>query len=391
MIGFPVLVEPSSVLWHEAGARAAAGMKGPGRRAESLLQECHRLQTLRHDGYVGPISATRYRGLDSICSDARRLRGDGDPFGCAVVLVHLSDLYRRHGRLGPALKTAQEAYQIFAGWPEEQYKHNQAVVLYALGIIQQLLGSDDEAWSCYERALAAFGDAQARWRNPYVPEMLEQCVSMSNQIVELMDFVATVRAEGGTSAIRCPVFLGYLPSESVPTSGNGARPGHNVSVAALPPGSVVTASVTYLCVDMKLRVGSRTHVLQLLQELNGPSTTPPEPAEGSASPSKELAVRQHGQLPTPAIEPGTEYCILQIPDDVCKSVKELTDCSYALIRPDTPSDQGCITGEFTRDRSTMLRVTYPPLQVRARMVGDEDPPEGSTGTIVGVFKAAETT
>jgi len=63
----------------------------------------------------------------------------------AMALIHLADVHRDMGKLGPALADCQKAYRIFQRQPSHYQRHNEAVAVYALGLVHQLLGSEMDA------------------------------------------------------------------------------------------------------------------------------------------------------------------------------------------------------------------------------------------------------
>lgn len=70
----------------------------------------------------------------------------------AVALIHLADVHRDMGKLGPALADCQKAYRFFQRQPSHYQRHNEAVAAYALGLAHQLLGSEMDALKWYRKS-----------------------------------------------------------------------------------------------------------------------------------------------------------------------------------------------------------------------------------------------
>jgi len=70
----------------------------------------------------------------------------------AVALIHLADVHREMGKLGPALADCQKARPMFQRQSSHCQRHNEAVTVYALGLAHQLLGSEMDALRWYREA-----------------------------------------------------------------------------------------------------------------------------------------------------------------------------------------------------------------------------------------------
>jgi hypothetical protein len=81
----------------------------------------------------------------------------------AAALIHLSDVYREAGKLGPALRHARDAYAILQRQPGLAQRHNEAVAAYSLGLIHHLLGNDADALNWYQTAQRLFELAGEYW------------------------------------------------------------------------------------------------------------------------------------------------------------------------------------------------------------------------------------
>lgn len=81
----------------------------------------------------------------------------------AIALIHLADLYRTVGRLGPALDYGEDAQQALKNMPGSTHYHNRAVADYALGLTHHVLGNGDQALHWYEHAKDLFDRAIPYW------------------------------------------------------------------------------------------------------------------------------------------------------------------------------------------------------------------------------------
>jgi tetratricopeptide (TPR) repeat protein len=98
----------------------------------------------------------------------------------AIALIHLADLYRSVGRLGPALENGEDAQQTFKNMPGSSHYHNRAVSDYALGLTHHVLGNGDQALHWYEHAKDLFDRAI-----PYWGRLGDQDYQAQNEDVEL--------------------------------------------------------------------------------------------------------------------------------------------------------------------------------------------------------------
>jgi hypothetical protein len=316
-----------------------------------LREECERL-----------LKIDRPRSIESICQDAQSLHTQGDHRGCGVTLVHLSDICRTQGRLGPALRFSERAEQTFAGWPENRPKHNHAVALYSLGLINQLLGSDKEAWDYYSEALDEFDDALQYWDDvlaaqPNASNGKAECELLLPWLKMLMEYVSRARALGGASAVHAPIMIGCWPPDA-----------QNPEVDQL----LIDVTIEGLLVEMDVHLDNDVHKMELPAGAGGPIT----------------------------IQPGSEYRVLEAPPDLGNVFNDFQDARYVLVQAGMEAntmgvaretnDDEILWGEFTRDRGEVqFTVAYPDPHLPAmRIIGEEELDEGSTGKIICMFKAA---
>lgn len=81
----------------------------------------------------------------------------------AIALIHLADLYRTVGRLGPALEYGEDAQQAMKNMPGSTHYHNRGVSDYALGLTHHVLGNGDQALQWYGHAKDLFDRAIPYW------------------------------------------------------------------------------------------------------------------------------------------------------------------------------------------------------------------------------------
>ncbi len=330
MIGLPCVPDPSSLLWTE----------GLSRRAVTLQDECR--QIVRNE---------RHRPIESIYQDARDLHDQGDFAGCAVILIHLSDACRAKGKLGLALKFSKEVEKVLLDRPRSKYKHNQAVAFYSLGLIHQLLGSDQEAWDYYDRALDAFQQAKELWFALRATYWEQRCDDIQEWLEQIMAYVARARAHGGVSAIWHPILVGcWPPTKSLP------------DVDQL----FIDVTVEEIAIDMLLHRGNDTYRLERL---------------GRGIPIK------------PTIQPGEEYYVLKVPGELQDDIPQFADVGYILVGRDVRGDYisaGAVIkdgeilwGEFTRDEDGDIRleVTNPVPKI----IGIDDSDRIAAGKIIALL------
>lgn len=336
MIIFPRVPEPASLLWTE----------NPSRRANALRDECRQIAQVK-----------RHRPIELLCRDTEALGQQGDRSGCAVLLIHLSDICRAKGRLGPALKLTDKAEQLLQSWPENRRKHNHAVALYSLGLVHHLLGSDQEAWDFYDRALDAFQQAKEQWSRLNQTEWAACCDEVSRWIERLMSYVAATRALGGKSAIQLCALLGCW------------SPGENLSETDQP---IVDMAIGKIELNVHLRLGNETYQLQ--------------PLDRSQSSKLAFSLRE-------------QHFVLEVLEELPNCLPEFQGADYALVNRSGQRqeqdfgtaigrDNTVLWGKFTRDTHGRIQfeVAHPGDPLVPRIIGGEYLEEQAAGSVVGVFK-----
>lgn len=178
MISLPQVSQPSSLLWDDNLQQAA----------QDLRDECRRYS-----------SAIRRKILELLEYDALELHSQGDPSGCAVILIYLSDLYREFNQVGPAQRCCAKAEQLFRSFPGAESIHNHAVALYSLGLGYYLLGDEKESQRNYTKAQTRFAEARSLWIKLGNSQRRKQCDTVMQEIKRLKDLVNQTKSQGWPS------------------------------------------------------------------------------------------------------------------------------------------------------------------------------------------------
>jgi tetratricopeptide (TPR) repeat protein len=110
-----------------------------------------------------------------------------------AALIHLSDVYREMGRLGPALADCQKAYRIFRLQPSHYQRQNEAVAAYALGLIHQLLGSEMDALKWYQASWDLFERVREDWATVDARDQVKTCTRVQGWVETLSEYLTAVR------------------------------------------------------------------------------------------------------------------------------------------------------------------------------------------------------
>lgn len=153
------------------------------------------------------LKAAREVQTSSCSKDATVLR--------AAALLHISDIYREWGRLGPALRSAREGYDIFSYQAKLAQQHNAAVGAYSLGMIHHMLGNFSDAINWYRSACEKFEQAEKFWSEGRMLSYKDTCTriqawirSLSNCLAdEAQDpcFILPARTMGESELSSAPV------------------------------------------------------------------------------------------------------------------------------------------------------------------------------------------
>lgn len=168
---------------HPGKAKSPAGERGvPWRKAEQVAREA--------------LEAAR----------ARRFS-----LGEALALVCLSEAQRETGRLGPALHSAREAYDILQRQPQMLQRHNEALAAYNLGLLHHLLGNRPEALNWYDTACRLLGLAREYWSIHNQREGAQKCKELEGWIARLSKALSSPNGEEFSILIPVPAPDGGSP------------------------------------------------------------------------------------------------------------------------------------------------------------------------------------
>ena len=328
MISLPSLLTPSSLLYRENLAPAA----------QALWEECQEI-----------CAEDRWARVEEIAQKARDLqRTERDWIGYAVILLRLGDLCRRVGKLGPAQEFCEQARDIFHRYQcVSEQCHNEAIAAYALGLVNQQLGSERKAQGCYEQALRLFKRAEKHWIAAGDTKLAKRCHQVSLWVKKLIEHVRYVRSHG------------KLISSS-----------HSVCVCPWP---IISQEDCQLA---DLEVGWYTPLPQ-------------------ARVGDRVFQAYSIEYPTLTLKPGEEYCVVKAPEQGLLLDVGLQRGDYVLIEEGeeagaiavTLDEQGeVLYGRFERLEDGSIRFIPSDPNKPPRIIGDPD--ELLTGVIIGSLKPA---
>lgn len=183
-IGIPRQLRPTSLLWI-------------GDLCTTAKEIRKRLCTLDDTTDVWVLDGFRRR--------AEGLLAGKDENACAVLLICLSDQYREIGKFGEAVECSELAKRYFCPFIEIRHRHNYAVAAYSLGLVEQFIGSEQEALGQYDEALEVFATAKQQWildgRDPW----RERCEAAMRWIEKLRQRLTQTHAQGQPPSRRVHV------------------------------------------------------------------------------------------------------------------------------------------------------------------------------------------
>lgn len=139
----------------------------PGLRLAHLLEHeplTRQAELLLAEG-VSACSAGHWEWVRSLAFRAQQdlwIRAS-DWLGCAVVLMHLGDETRMAGQLELARQYYDRARHIFHGRVAPAQRHNEAVAILGLGLLDLQMGFDEAALESLERAQRLLTQARQHW------------------------------------------------------------------------------------------------------------------------------------------------------------------------------------------------------------------------------------
>lgn len=229
----------------------------------------------------------------------------------AVVLIHLADVHRDMGKLGPALADCQKAYRFFQRQPSHYQRHNEAVTAYALGLAHQLLGSEMDALKWYHASGELFERVKDDWTAVNALAQVETCTRVQRWMETLSEYLIAVRARPDAN-LATRIWVPIILSE-------GEEPGFAIA-----------------------ELGIDEYKLERQLTVNGESFD---------------AYRLEGTRLV-SLEPGVEYHAQEIPDQARESLGAGKG-DYALVKRERNPNQegpgvldtsgGPIFGNFKRD------------------------------------------
>jgi tetratricopeptide (TPR) repeat protein len=248
-------------------------------------------------------------------------REAGDHISQGAALICLADVHREMGKLGPALDNCQRAQHIFQRQPSRYQRHNEAVAIYALGLVHHLLGNDEKALKWYRTAGKQFEKAQKEWAAVNALRQVEDCDSILSWLEILIKNL--IAGQSGSDAVLST----RIQVPIIRSNGDRGR------------FAIVEMEIDRYRVGRHLRINGDSFRLQ--------------------------SVKGRRRV---TLEPGTECYALEIPDEACESL-EAGEGDYALVIRGKDADKegpgvletlsGTEFGDFKRDEEGNINfVTF---------------------------------
>ena len=266
----------------------------------------------------------------------------------AVALIHLADVSREMGKLGPALAACQKAHPIFQRHSSRCQRHNEAVAAYALGLAHQLLGNEMDALKWYQKSGQLFERVKEDWATVNALTQVEICTRIQRWTETLSAYLTAARTRAD----------GYLTTRIwVPVISSGAD-GDEFAIAEL--------EIERYTVGNDLEVNGKPF---RLQRLKGPQRV--------------------------SMMPSARYDALEIPDDVRELWEEVGEDDYALVVWGEKADRegfgvlktlaGPTFGKFERDQDGTINF----IRTDATIIGGADIGEDlQVGYVTALLKPA---
>jgi len=149
-----------------------------------------------------------FEGAIELVKRARDLvEAHRDPLSEAVACLHMGDLYRESGLLGPALDLARQAERASQFHQERRHRHNRAITAYLLGLLHHELCSYSEALREYRNAREHLDDARKRWVDVGRPDWVHRCEMLSAWLTSLCGCLTDLPPLG-TEEVLFPIQCG---------------------------------------------------------------------------------------------------------------------------------------------------------------------------------------
>jgi len=126
----------------------------------------------------------------------------------AMAWIHLADVSREMGKLGPALAACQKAHPVFQRHSSRCQRHNEAVTAYALGLTRQLLGNEMDALRWYQKSSQLFERVKEDWAAVNALTQIEICNRIQSWTETLGAYVTAARTRADdylTTRIWVPI------------------------------------------------------------------------------------------------------------------------------------------------------------------------------------------
>jgi hypothetical protein len=245
------------------------------------------------------------------------------------------------GRSAEAIGEARQAHGLFAMQPSRFQRHNEAVAAYATGLGHQAVGSRAAALRWYHKADDLFDRVRLDWASVNASSSLERCRRAQQWLRALIRALTQTQARSDRSA---SIWLPVIQSEDDP----------GFAIAQL--------EVERYVVSGTLRVEGKSYRVELLQ----------------------------GQ-PSPSIQAGAEYYVLEVPARALNLLKARRG-DYALIlrQRDLPEHglgvietlSGPEFGHFRRDSSGDISFVRPNAKIIGGKSIDKEMPVGSVTALL---------
>jgi len=165
------------------------------------------LRNSRAQRREGRLPAAMRRALDGIEASQEPIATVSQ----AAALIHLADVYREMGKLGPTLTVCQQAYPIFQHQHSPCQRHNEAVSAYALGLVHQLLGNEMDALRWYQKAGQLFERVRGDWAAVNAQNQTDICIRLQRWTETLGAYLTAVRARADAN-LATRIWLPIIPS-----------------------------------------------------------------------------------------------------------------------------------------------------------------------------------
>ncbi len=186
----------------------------PSQLTPSELLYCDDLPTFIDKLLQGSRSLRRKGRLpdaERCALDAIEGQEPGASVNQAVTLIHLADVHRDMGKLGPALTNCQKAYRIFQRQVSRYQRHNEAVAAYALGLAHQLLGSEMNALKWYQEAEQLFERVKDDWAAVNALNQVETCARIQQWMETLGGHLTAAWTQPDTN-LATRIWVPIIPS-----------------------------------------------------------------------------------------------------------------------------------------------------------------------------------